>query len=244
MHTGKLDIHNNIVSRSIRRVPGVDLFTRLEFLDMNQTLFTEEDIFLSGIFIPEDQLTNLFGMHISDNFFKSLNLNMKNNFAEFRLPQFLSNKIATCILGHLEGDMRLLFATSAIIQYLLEANIYITNSNKLVIDLGKDDFDVTSLYAELVNVTSEIPKIDELAKKYNVSTVKLNQSFIKKYNQSIYNFLTNQRLEQAYQALLNTDIAMKTLAHKINYSHVNHFITAFKKKFGVTPGSLRRRDKE
>ena len=49
MHTGKLDIHNNIVSRSIRRVPGVDLFTRLEFLDMNQTLFTEEDIFLSGI---------------------------------------------------------------------------------------------------------------------------------------------------------------------------------------------------
>jgi len=33
---------------------------------------------------------------------------------------------------------------------------------------------------------------------------------------------------------------MKTLAHKIGYSHVNHFITAFKKKFGVTPGSLRK----
>ena len=69
---------------------------------------------------------------------------------------------------------------------------------------------------------------------------KLNQSFIKKYDQSIYSFLTNQRLDQAHEALLKTGIPMKILAHKIGYSHVNHFITAFKKKFGVTPGSLRK----
>jgi superfamily I DNA/RNA helicase len=63
------------------------------------------------------------------------------------------------------------------------------------------------------------------------------------YNQSIYNFLANQRLDQAYQGLLETDIPMKILAHKIGYSHVNHFITAFKNKFGVTPGSIRRQIK-
>jgi len=67
--------------------------------------------------------------------------------------------------------------------------------------------------------------------------------FFEKYNQSIFTFLSNQRLDQAYQGLLKTDIPMKILAHKIGYSHVNHFITAFKNKFGVTPGSLRRQAK-
>jgi len=74
-----------------------------------------------------------------------------------------------------------------------------------------------------------------------VTAAKLNQSFQKKYDQSIYSFLSNQRLDQAHQALLDSDIPLKTLAHKIGYSHVNHFITAFKKKFGVTPGSLKKR---
>ena len=68
----------------------------------------------------------------------------------------------------------------------------------------------------------------------------MNQAFFEKYGQSIYNFLSNQRLEQAHYGLLKTDIPMKTIAHKIGYSHVNHFITAFKNKFGVTPGSLRK----
>ena len=77
-----------------------------------------------------------------------------------------------------------------------------------------------------------------------VTPFKLNQVFFENYNQSIYSFLANQRLDHAYQDLLETDIPMKTLAHKIGYSHVNHFITAFKNKFNVTPGSLRRKDKE
>jgi AraC-like DNA-binding protein len=101
--------------------------------------------------------------------------------------------------------------------------------------------DITGLHTELLQVTGEIPKLSDIAKKYNVTPFKLNQIFFENYNQSIYNFLANQRLDQAYQCLLKTDIPMKTLAHKIGYSHVNHFIAAFKKKFGVTPGSIRKK---
>jgi len=34
---------------------------------------------------------------------------------------------------------------------------------------------------------------------------------------------------------------MKVLAARLGYSHVNHFIAAFKKKFGYPPGSLRKK---
>ena len=240
MHSGQVDVLNNVTKRTAKRVIGLDLFSRFNSIDINQNLYTDENIYLTGLFIPENQLINFFGSDVAENFFQILGLHKNQDYCEINLPQSLSAKVANCIPSSLNGNMRSLFATSAIIQYLLEANLYISNSNNFALNLGKMDFDVTALYAELLCVTENAPTIEELSKKYNVSASKLNQSFIKKYDQSIYSFLTNQRLDQAHEALVRTEIPMKTLAHKIGYSHVNHFITAFKKKFGVTPGSLRK----
>jgi AraC-like DNA-binding protein len=33
---------------------------------------------------------------------------------------------------------------------------------------------------------------------------------------------------------------MKVIAERLGYSHVNHFITALKRKFGYPPGSVRK----
>jgi len=215
MHSGQVDILNNVTKKTARRVAGLDIFSRFHAIDINQNLFTDENIYLTGLFIPEIQLINLFGADVAENFFQILCLHKHIDFCEINLPQSLSTKVANCIPSHLTGNMRSLFATSAIIQYLLEAYLYISNSNNFISNLGKVDFDVASLYAELLCVTQNAPTIEELSKKYNVSASKLNQSFIKKYDQSIYSFLTNQRLDQAHEALVSTEIAMKVLANKI-----------------------------
>ncbi len=61
------------------------------------------------------------------------------------------------------------------------------------------------------------------------------------YGQSTFSHMTGQRLAQAH-ALLSTDsVPMKLLAARLGYSHVNHFISAFKKRFGYPPGSVRRK---
>jgi len=239
MHSGRVDFFDNNKNRHFERKPGVDILGRVEFIDIEQTLITEEDIFLSAIFIPEIQMFKLLGSEIAENFFNNLGLFESSDYCEVSVPQSISNKIANCTPDHLEGNMRSLFAQSIILQYLLELNLYISSEKSFLTNLEKDDFNVAALHSELLQVTADIPNLAELSKKYNVSSGKLNQAFIKKYDQSIYSFLSNQRLDQAYQALINTDVPMKTLAHKIGYSHVNHFITAFKKKFGVTPGSIR-----
>ena len=93
----------------------------------------------------------------------------------------------------------------------------------------------------LENSEGSIPSLSNLSKKFGISSAKLNSEFIKTYNESIYSYIWNLRLFQAYKALTATDLPMKTIAHKIGYSHVNHFIFAFKKRFGVTPGSLRKK---
>ena len=176
-------------------------------------------------------------------FYKNLKLSKFGDYQHINIPQTISNKIANCTPSHLSGNLRQLFASSVILQYLIEVNIYISSANVFNKYSSNSKFDITGLHAELLQVTGDIPKLTDIAKKYKVTPFKLNQIFFENYNQSIYSFLANQRLDQAYQGLLETDIPMKTLAHKIGYSHVNHFITAFKNKFGVTPGSIRRQSK-
>ncbi len=243
VHSGCVALFDNNKKSYLKRGPELDLFGRFESLDTDQTLFTEEDIFLSALFVSEIQLFNLLGSETTENLYQNLGLLEGQDYCETKIPQSISNKIANSTPDHLEGSMRSLFAQSIILQYLLELNLYFSSSKNFLKNLEKNDFDVTALCTELLQITADIPNLTELSKKYGVSPGKLNQAFIKKYGQSIYSFLSNQRLDQARQALRETDIPMKTLAHKIGYSHVNHFITAFKKKFGVTPGSIRNQSK-
>jgi len=241
MHSGCMSVINDKNKHHMLREVGVDLLGRAASINATQTLLTEEDISLSMLFIPETQLFNLLGSETAERLYANLGLHKVSDYLEIKIPQTISNKIANCTPAHLSGSMRQLFANSVILQYLVDLNIFISTSSNILNDLEKINLDIDALHAELLQITTDIPKLSDLAKKYNVTPEKLNHSFAKKYNQSIFSFLTNQRLDQAHKALLSTDISMKVLAHKIGYSHVNHFITAFKKKFGVTPGSIRKK---
>ena len=92
----------------------------------------------------------------------------------------------------------------------------------------------------MISVPGYIPDLSSLAGKFNVTSEKIKYEFSKAYGQSIFSFVSAQRLYQANLALKQTNIPMKVLADKIGYSHVNHFITAYKKKYGETPGAARK----
>jgi len=92
----------------------------------------------------------------------------------------------------------------------------------------------------LLSVGSETPTLQSLSKKFGASPNKLNVEFTNVFGESIFSFLTSYRLEQARLAIKNSDLPLKSIAHRVGYSHVNHFITAFKRKYNQTPGSLRQ----
>jgi AraC-like DNA-binding protein len=240
IHSGSIDINDHVNGRNAKFTSDLDIFSRVKHFDIDQSVFTDEDLFTSILIISEDQLNNLLGSDPAEALYKNLNLFKIFDYCQLYIPATVSDKIKNCISDDLEGNMRSLYAQSMIFQYLIDLNIYIGSKQDFWASTKPNNFDVNHLHAELLKITTDIPTLTSLAKKYNTSPSKINQSFTNKYNQTIYSFLSNQRLEQARHALLSTNIPMKTLAHKIGYSHVNHFITAFKKKFGVTPGSVRK----
>jgi AraC-like DNA-binding protein len=225
---------------SFSRVPGIDLIALQQNGSLTQTLFTKEDISSSVVQVPVRALQLLLGDEQAESFFENANISHSPHLAEKKIPKSISKKIENCTPDYLEGKNRILYGQSIVLQYLLELHLHLSSSKKSRVSVKKYSFSIEELHHELLQITDDIPSLQELSRKYNVSGAILNKEFFNKYDQTIYSFLSNQRLEQAYDALISSNIPMKTLAHKIGYSHVNHFITAFKKKFGKTPNSIRK----
>lgn len=81
------------------------------------------------------------------------------------------------------------------------------------------------------------PSLAELAAIAGTNTFKLKNGFKELFNNTVFGYLSEVRLEQARELLL-TGIPIKDVADRTGYSSVQHFSTAFRKKFGISPGKL------
>lgn len=99
-----------------------------------------------------------------------------------------------------------------------------------------------ALHQQLTNARGKLPTVEELASQYGCSPRTLNSEFAAEYGQPVQSFIAEYRFSRAHAALQQTSVPMKVLASQLGYSHVNHFIGAFKKRFGYPPGSLRKQD--
>jgi AraC-like DNA-binding protein len=240
IHSGIKIVKGNYPELNLLLNPGEIIFGRVDKYDVVETIETEENVSTTVCLIPESRLVILMGTENTHLLYENLGLTSQGSIGFTKVPESISKKLENASSDNLEGAMRSLYAQSILLQFLLELHLYTSTSGKFLKELEKNSFNVEDLHLELLQIESKLPNLTELAKKYGTTAEKLNYTFTKSFGQTIYAFLSNQRLEQAYQALEKTDISMKVLAHKIGYSHVNHFITAFKRKFGVTPGTIRK----
>jgi len=93
---------------------------------------------------------------------------------------------------------------------------------------------------DLLRAQGKLPTLEELSVQYGASAKLLNETFTREFGSGIMSFITNHRLNQAHEALQSGNVPIKALASLLGYSHVNHFTTAFSRKFGCPPGRLRR----
>ena len=84
------------------------------------------------------------------------------------------------------------------------------------------------------------PDLEALARGVGLSSKKLNRGFRDLYGTTVFAYLHDARLDAARAALeAGTPMPLKQLAWELGYGQVSNFVTAFKRRFGVTPGSLR-----
>jgi len=140
------------------------------------------------------------------------------------------------------GGLKLLFLQSKCIELLaLQAQAYEEAARGPASRVCKSDYDKKCIYHAreyLVQHAQYPPSLTELAKISGINEFKLKQGFKEVFNTTVFGYLSDYKLGQAKELLLEKK-AIKDVADELGYSSVQHFSNAFRKKYGVTPGKLK-----
>ncbi len=79
------------------------------------------------------------------------------------------------------------------------------------------------------------PSMEQLSQRTGLNLYKLKEGFKNVYGQPVFTYLNDYRMEKARQMLETRQHQVNEVAFAIGYSNPSHFITAFKKKYHITP---------
>jgi len=83
--------------------------------------------------------------------------------------------------------------------------------------------------------------ITQLSRLAGINSFKLKIGFRQLYGMGVFECLQEKRMEYAKELLMYTAKPIKEISALAGYPRMTNFITAFRRKFGYTPGSLRRK---
>jgi AraC-like DNA-binding protein len=142
------------------------------------------------------------------------------------------------------GGLKLLFLQSKCIELLtLQAQMYedaahTTTTHSLIVKPGHDTDSIHFAKDYLLQHAAQPPSLSELARIAGINEFKLKQGFKALYDNTVFGYLTDYKLTQARE-LLTASVPIKDVADRLGYSSVQHFNSAFRKKFGVPPGKMK-----
>jgi AraC-like DNA-binding protein len=87
----------------------------------------------------------------------------------------------------------------------------------------------------LLQNLSNPPTIADLARQVNIVEYQLKSGFKELYGNTIASYVLAKKLEQARKLFDNQHLQVNEVAYDLGYANPSHFITAFKKQFGLTP---------
>jgi len=182
------------------------------------------------------------------------------------LPEFLRSVGADQFRSSLYRDFvirsRLVSIASDIINMRIETPIYVpymkaraTELLCLALDELLDPIDTDGLPAldtdelERIELARKFvdqnyqasPTIVEIARQAGLNRNSLYYGFKRVLGVNVSEYIQNLRLEEARRLLLQSEKPIASIAVAVGFKHQSGLTTAFKRKFGITPGQLRRR---
>jgi len=143
-----------------------------------------------------------------------------------------------CPLGGQLGQ--LMIETSIVQIMLIQLHSLFQSKDLFSADLTKRDVDVIQGVKEHLSRTFlEDHSLENLAKHFGVNTNKLMTLFRKVFNKSIFEYLSELRMDYARELLLEKECMVTEVSRVLGYKNPNHFSSAFKRKFGFPPSQLR-----
>ncbi|MCF2496674.1 helix-turn-helix transcriptional regulator [Dyadobacter chenhuakuii] len=85
------------------------------------------------------------------------------------------------------------------------------------------------------------PTLSEVAMSVGLNELKLNRGFKEMFNTTVFGYLAEERLMLGYQYLQETQKTVAEIGYTLGYASPQHFNNAFKKRFGITPFTVKKK---
>ncbi len=82
------------------------------------------------------------------------------------------------------------------------------------------------------------PTLEDISKYVGLNQTKTQQLFKQVYNKTPYQFFNEQRLQEAYELILNTDLQISEIGVRLGFASMSHFTQTFSKRFMILPKQL------
>nr|WP_322623588.1 AraC family transcriptional regulator [uncultured Flavobacterium sp.] len=133
-----------------------------------------------------------------------------------------------------EGVVKKYFTLHRLKDIFLQLFIYnVTGKNMPAI---QDDMEakLESAKAYLVTHCTNPPTIKQLSRIVSLNEFKLKTGFKDKFGSTIHDYITKIRMQRAKKMIIDNQ-PVNDVSSQLGYKSVSHFITSFKKFYGVTP---------
>lgn len=139
-----------------------------------------------------------------------------------------------------KGYIKKLFLESSMLELFMcqveQAEFYSNNPNKI----SKSDRDKLYTVKEFLesNILAEFT-LREISLKVGLNEFKLKKGFKELFGKTVFGYFNELRMGYAKDLILLDKKNVSEVADILRYSEPHHFTKAFKKKFGILPGSLK-----
>ena len=197
-----------------------------------------------GEFFEISFCPQIYADNYSDNEIVDKVLNGKKLFTSISKDPIM-RKIITAMYqrkDNYSGKLKQVYLESKISELLLTQIVCLhqQNKNHKSLKLSRRDIDAIYHVNEIISKDFTHKTIPSLALSVGINQTKLKTGFKQIFGQSVFEYLVDQRMNKAKELLISTATSVSEIANIIGYNHPQHFITAFKRQFGCTPGEFRK----
>lgn len=207
----------------------------------------QKDILFLGMSFTPDRFLELaenngrvldgLANHVAGN--KSTRLADKFNPRITPRMQMVMEEVRRC---NFQGGLKKLFLQSKTIELLALQCDQMETATNTPLPAKIQPQDVEKLYYVrdlLVQHLQEPLSLEQLSRKAGLNEFKLKSGFKAIFGNTVFGYLNDRRLELSRELVLSGSLPMTLIAEQAGYSSPQHFSTAFRKKFGVSPGKAR-----
>ncbi|MGX5820577.1 helix-turn-helix transcriptional regulator [Chitinophaga lutea] len=145
---------------------------------------------------------------------------------------------------HFTGGLKKLFLQSKAMELLALQSEQTEWENKRALPsakLPRGDEDRIYHARDLLLAHAQDPlSLSELARKAGINEFKLKNGFKKVFNNTVFGYLNDFRMDQAQEMVRAGEKSFTDIAGDLGYSSLQHFSAAYRKKFGCSPRESRR----